>query len=81
MMKKKIGADFFAEFTNLCGFERKETKILYTKSKTVGNGYGTDLWLLDTEMEKSRKVLDDVEFGGNELSANLHTIYCLNKKG
>ena len=21
MMKKKIGADFFAEFTNLCGFE------------------------------------------------------------
>ena len=26
-------------------------------------------------------LLDDVEFGGNELSANLHTIYCLNKKG
>ena len=35
MMKKKIGADFFAEFTNLCGFERKEREILYTKSKTV----------------------------------------------
>ena len=26
-------------------------------------------------------LLDDVEFEGNELSANLHTIYCLNKKG
>lgn len=26
-------------------------------------------------------LLDDVELEGNELSANLHTIYCLNKKG
>ena len=26
-------------------------------------------------------LLDDVEYEGNELSANLHTIYCLNKKG
>lgn len=25
-------------------------------------------------------LLDDVEYGGNELSANLYTIYCLNKK-
>lgn len=25
-------------------------------------------------------LLDDVEYGGNELSANLHTIYCLNEK-
>lgn len=33
MTKKKIGADFFAEFTNLCGFERNDRKLLYTKSK------------------------------------------------
>ena len=26
-------------------------------------------------------LLDNVEYAGNELSANLHTIYCLNKKG
>jgi hypothetical protein len=26
-------------------------------------------------------LLDDVEYEGNELSANLHTIYCLNKRG
>lgn len=25
-------------------------------------------------------LLDDVEYAGNELSANLHTIYCLNEK-
>lgn len=25
-------------------------------------------------------ILDDVEYGDHELSANLHTIYCLNKK-
>ena len=25
-------------------------------------------------------ILDDVEYGSNELSANLHTIYCLNEK-
>lgn len=62
MTKKKIGADFFAEFTNLCGFERNDRKLLYTKSKVCGGGYETDLWLLDTETEESRKVLDDVHF-------------------
>ena len=25
-------------------------------------------------------LLDDVEYGGSKLSANLHTIYCLNEK-
>ena len=25
-------------------------------------------------------LLDDVEYAGNELSASLHTIYCLNEK-
>ena len=25
-------------------------------------------------------LLDDVEYAGNELSANLHTVYCLNEK-
>ena len=25
-------------------------------------------------------LLDDVEYGGNQLCANLHTIYCLNEK-
>jgi len=26
-------------------------------------------------------LLDDVEYGNDELSANLYTIYCLNEKG
>ena len=26
-------------------------------------------------------LLDDVEYGSHELSASLHTIYCLNEKG
>ena len=25
-------------------------------------------------------LLDDVEYGGNQLYANLHTIYCFNEK-
>lgn len=62
MKKKTIQTDHFKNFINLAGFQRQEKHILHTRTRVSGNGYHTDLWLLDTDTETCRPVLTGTAF-------------------
>ncbi len=62
MEKKLIQPDHFKEFVNLAGFEKLGKNLLYTSTRAAGNGYQTDLWLLDTETEAQKQLTDAVSF-------------------
>ncbi len=63
MVKKLVESDHFKNYINLGGLQRRNKKILYTKTKTSveKNGYFTNLCVLDTETEKYRTLTDGIE--------------------
>lgn len=63
MERKLVEADHFKNFINLGGLQRRNSKILYTKTETSvdENDYFTDLCILDTETGQHRTLTSKIE--------------------
>lgn len=63
MKKKLIEADHFKNFVNLAGMKKRDSEILYTKTTVdfEGDGYLTDLCVLDTITGKKEQLSEGIE--------------------
>lgn len=63
MRRKLVGADHFANYVNLGGMKKNNEQILFTKNRTCGETYQTDLWIFDTKTKSPKQLTEHVEIG------------------
>ena len=63
MRRKLVGADHFANYVNLGGMKKNNEQSLFTKNRTCGETYQTDLWIFDTKTKIPKQLTEHVEIG------------------